>query len=74
MHELADRLGVDFAILDCEADPETLSQRMHDRQANEVEPSDADVSVLESQLASREPLTDSERALVMLPIPRSGSC
>jgi len=74
MHELADRLGVDFAILDCAADPETLSQRMHNRQANELEPSDADASVLEAQLVSREPLTDSERALVMLPLPRSGSC
>jgi len=69
MHELADRLRVDFAILDCVADPHTLTQRVHDRQADELEPSDADVSVLESQLASREPLTESERALVMLPIP-----
>jgi predicted kinase len=68
MHELADRLGVDFAILDCVADSETLSQRVHNRQADELEPSDADASVLEAQLASREHLTESEQALVMLPL------
>ncbi len=64
MHDLADRLKVDFAILDCPTDLETLKQRLLNRQREATDPSDADVAVLEMQLASQEPLTESEQSLI----------
>jgi len=65
MHDLANRLQVGFAILDCpSSDHVTLKQRLRSRLNNADDPSDADESVLEAQLASREPLTESEKLLV----------
>ncbi|MCA9134116.1 MAG: AAA family ATPase, partial [Planctomycetales bacterium] len=72
--ELARRLGVDFSILDCEADESTLRQRVKERLAQGQDASDADVQVLESQLATRQPLSEDERQLVVdlpSPLPRS---
>lgn len=73
-HELADCLGVSFALLDFTADPLTLRQRVADRLAQGDDVSEADLSVLESQLASQEPLTpEEERWVTPLPQPAAGS-
>jgi len=64
-HELAEREGVSFAILDCHADTHTLRQRVADRQQRNEDASDADVEVLEYQLASREPLSPDEQRFVI---------
>ena len=58
--ELADQEGVPFAILDFHSDPQTLRQRVADRMARNDDASDADVDVLESQIASLEPLSEAE--------------
>lgn len=72
--KLADCLGVSFAILDFSADPTTLRQRVGDRMARADDVSDADLAVLESQLASQEPLTSGEQQWVTpLPMPAGDS-
>ncbi|MCM2369855.1 bifunctional aminoglycoside phosphotransferase/ATP-binding protein [Aporhodopirellula aestuarii] len=58
---LAEAEGVAFRILECRSDRQTLHQRVADRIAKDTSASDADVKVLEAQLAQQEPLTDSER-------------
>jgi aminoglycoside phosphotransferase family enzyme/predicted kinase len=63
--QLADRLGVPFLVLDCDAEPAILRQRIHARRARSDNVSDADLSVLENQLAAREPLSETERALAV---------
>ncbi|MFG0261809.1 MAG: AAA family ATPase [Novipirellula sp. JB048] len=62
--QLALSKGARFAILDCHADRETLRQRVLQRSSNDDDASDADLDVLESQLACHEPLTASESAHV----------
>lgn len=57
--------GAAFAILDCHTDPHTLRQRVADRMAQNSDASDADLQVLEHQLASQQPLTTAERAKVV---------
>ena len=54
--------GARFAILACEADPPTLRARVAERAARGDDASDADVAVLDAQLAAFEPLADDERA------------
>ncbi len=66
--QLADCLGVSFGILHFDADVATLRQRITDRISRADDVSDADLSVLESQLASQEPLSAEERQLVT-PLP-----
>ncbi len=63
--QLATSEGATFAILDCHADEQTLRRRITDRQVNDDDASDADINVLESQLACHEPLTQSESADVL---------
>jgi predicted kinase len=58
--ELAGSQGASFAILDFRADLQTLRQRLADRMAQNTDASDADTGVLQSQLASLEPLTPTE--------------
>jgi len=62
---LARELAVPFLILDCDAPEETLRERVRLRQAAGCDPSDADESVLELQLAQREPLDQAERAAAL---------
>jgi aminoglycoside phosphotransferase family enzyme/predicted kinase len=62
MRALAAREGVPFALLDFRADPRTLRDRVAHRQAQASDASEADVAVLENQLASREPLGADESA------------
>jgi aminoglycoside phosphotransferase family enzyme/predicted kinase len=60
--ELAERLGVPFVILDCEAPRAVLEQRVRQRQAAGEGVSEADLAVLASQLSHREPLQAEEQA------------
>ena len=62
---LAQSEGVRFAILDCHADTPTLRQRIADRMQRGEDTSDADVKIMEMQLASQEPLEDVETSYVV---------
>ena len=62
---LAVELGVPFALLHCHASPVLLRQRVAARDASGHDASEADVAVLEGQLARHEPLADDERAAVL---------
>ncbi len=55
---LSETKKVPFRILECMASPETLRRRIAQRPKNA---SDADLAVLEHQLQSRRPLSESER-------------
>src|SRR5690606_6028810 len=59
---LAAERGVPFSILACRADEPVLRARIEARLARGVDPSDADLRVLERQLARRDALHDDERA------------
>ena len=63
--QLADSIGVPFAIIDCEASMGVLRERIVSRGGQVDNVSDADLGVLESQRASREPLSDKERCLAV---------
>ncbi|CAN5914657.1 bifunctional aminoglycoside phosphotransferase/ATP-binding protein [soil metagenome] len=60
---LASSLGVPFAILHCRAAEATLRQRVAHRAVLDNDASDADLAVLERQLAKHEPLSADELAL-----------
>ncbi len=62
--QLAETEGATFGIVHCEADATTLRQRIQYRTTEQQDASDADLSVLEHQLASQEPLTSAELAHV----------
>jgi predicted kinase len=64
-HALAAELQVPFAILDCDAPPESLRQRLAARTGDA---SEADLRVLELLRSGREPLQEDERAWVQ-PLP-----
>ncbi len=61
----AESEGVPFAILDCQADVQTLRQRIADRNARGNDASDADFAVLDLQLKSQEGLTSQEQETVV---------
>ncbi len=65
--QLATDLGLPMGILDCQADVTLLQQRIAERQQAGGDPSDADVHVLHSQLATQEPLTKDEQARLSKP-------
>jgi len=58
---LAERMGVGWLLLDFRAGEPLLRQRVRERSARGGDASEADMSVLEQQLATAQPLTDSER-------------
>ncbi len=58
---LAEQAGCPFTILDCTAPPAMLRERVATRETEGRDPSEADLSVLTAQLASRDPLSDAER-------------
>ncbi|MFG0266631.1 MAG: AAA family ATPase [Rhodopirellula sp. JB055] len=64
-YDLAEQTGVTLSILDCHSDLQTLRQRVADRMSHRKDASDADLAVLDQQLSDREPLTESERTLVV---------
>jgi len=63
--QLATDECVGFGILDCQADEQTLRQRIADRMALNSDASDADTSVLDAQLDFQEPLSRSEQEHVV---------
>lgn len=63
----ARRLGTSFAIVRCEASPETLRARIVARARAGGDLSDADADVLAWQMRIQEPLTEAERACVASP-------
>jgi predicted kinase len=64
---LAGELGVDLRILAPEADEAELRRRVTERLAGGADPAEADVAVLEKQLATLDPLTLEEAAQVIIP-------
>ncbi len=58
---LAEKWEVPFTILDFQADEATLRRRIQERQKRNADASEADLSVLDKQLRSGEPLTEAER-------------
>jgi aminoglycoside phosphotransferase family enzyme/predicted kinase len=63
--DLALRLGARSTILECSAPLETLQARIRQRAAEGLDESDADLAVLEYQLAHFDPLDDKERLLTV---------
>jgi len=59
---LAERLGIPWLIVCCEAPPECLRQRVVKRATQGHDPSDAGIEVLEQQLRLARPPTDEESA------------
>lgn len=59
---LAERCGAGFLILDCRASDAVLRQRIRARAAAGTDPSEADETVLDYQMAHREALDGDERA------------
>ncbi len=59
---LAEELGLPFVILDCQAQEAVLRARITERERRGGDPSEADLTVLEHQLKTREPLNSSEQA------------
>lgn len=62
--ELAETLGVSFAILDFSADTAALRQRITERLAAGSDASDADLGVLERQIQTHQPLGKDEQRYV----------
>ena len=61
---LAEQLGVGFVIIDFQASADTLRRRVQQRALRHDDSSEADLAVLEDQLASAEPLRHNERDAV----------
>ena len=59
--QLAGKLQAHFLILDCTADPESLRQRVSSRSRQADAISEANLDVLEKQLASYQPLNGAEQ-------------
>ena len=59
---LATRLDLPFIIIECQASPDQLRQRLVERERHRQDASEAGVKVMESQLARIEPLADIELA------------
>jgi hypothetical protein len=62
LHAIARQLDVPFLILNVQAPQNVLRTRVAQRQARADDASEADLAVLERQLAIREPLTPAEHA------------
>jgi aminoglycoside phosphotransferase family enzyme/predicted kinase len=60
--QLAEDQGLPFAILDCQAPEAELRRRIRRRQAGGADASEANLQVLDAQLAGREPLDGDETA------------
>ncbi|CAJ0800015.1 hypothetical protein LMG19083_03383 [Ralstonia psammae] len=62
---LARRLGVGVALVDCVADVDTLRMRIRTRMRGGFDASEADLHVLDAQLATQQPLNVEEQAHVI---------
>ena len=69
---VAEMLQVPFVIIDCDAPVDILRQKILDRKCQVENVSDADLKVLEKQLAVREPLTADEKVLSIVVRPDGG--
>jgi predicted kinase len=58
--QVAETTGVPFLILDCEAPQAVIAGWLEQRKAQNNDPSDATLEVIEAQQASREPLSAEE--------------
>ncbi|MFK3800264.1 bifunctional aminoglycoside phosphotransferase/ATP-binding protein [Pseudomonas sp. NPDC088444] len=58
--QIVEAIGAPFLILDCSAPKAVIEGWLAQRQAQNEDPSDATMEVIEAQLASREPLTPDE--------------
>jgi hypothetical protein len=65
LHTVANERRVPFVILDIEVTENILRQRLRQRAAQQHEVSEAGLTVLDHQLATREPLADTERRHVL---------
>ena len=63
--QLAEDYGATFRILHCQADVETLRERIRNRLAKNDDASDADIAILETQLTHHEPIDQSELPFVV---------
>ena len=63
---LAAELAVPFTLLDCQAAPATLQQRVRQRQGLGQDPSEADLAVLARQIEFDEPLAADELATAIV--------
>ena len=63
---IAERLDAPFLILDFHAPPEVLRARIAERLARADDASEADLLVLERQIATHEPLTPAEMAMTVV--------
>jgi uncharacterized protein len=63
--ELAERLSVPVRIVRCEASEDLLKARIEERAKRGTDPSDADLSVLQWQLAHDEPFDSDEARFVL---------
>jgi aminoglycoside phosphotransferase family enzyme len=63
--DLAAEKDCPCTILDLTAPEDVLRERVKAREAKRLDPSEAGIVVLEAQLAAREPLTPSERAMAI---------
>ncbi|MCG8036110.1 MAG: ATP-binding protein, partial [Candidatus Thiodiazotropha taylori] len=64
-HLLANRLQVPLLILDCQASPAQLQERIITRHWQGGDASEADLTVLQLQQRGAEPLTEEERQLAL---------
>jgi len=58
--ELATQQGAQFVIVSCNADRQIMAERIKARQQARIDPSDADVAVLDRQLQKMQPLHSEE--------------
>lgn len=63
--DLAKAKACRCTILDLTAPEDVLRHRVKVREARGLDPSEAGIAVLEAQIASREPLTEAERAMAI---------
>lgn len=64
--DLALKCGIRFIIVSCAADREVLRTRVEVRRQRGLDPSDADVAVLDHQLRAMQPLSEEDRAHLVL--------
>jgi predicted kinase len=64
-YELARRLGARPSIFECGASPDILRERIRQRSAQGLDESDADLAVLDDQMAHFDPLDKEERKLTV---------
>jgi len=58
--KVAEATGAPFLILDCDAPQAVIESRLAQRQADQQDPSDANLAVIAAQQSSREALTPAE--------------